>query len=86
METGNISKTEPNEIEAWFRLPFTQPSQEMDRTYSAAAGACMGLKQGMWADSEGYTQHPTLLDPHIFGTRLHLSRCFCPGLVTPPSL
>ena len=73
METGNISKTEPNEIEAWFRLPFTQPSQEMDRTYSAAAGACMGLKQGMWADSEGYTQtrHSLTL------TSLALD-CICP--------
>jgi len=38
MKTTNVSKTKPDETKAWFSLPFTPSSQEMDGAYATAPG------------------------------------------------
>jgi len=43
MKTTNISKTKPNKTKAWFTLPFTPSSQEMNPAYCTAPRTRMGL-------------------------------------------
>jgi len=38
MKTTDISKTRPDETEAWFRSPFTPSDQETHRADSTAPG------------------------------------------------
>jgi len=42
MKSTNICKIKPNETKSRFRPLFTPSSQEKDRAYSAARGACTG--------------------------------------------